>query len=1091
MRNGLWILLLVLGALLYLLLGEASAPPGDSTDRAQHEAAQEDADPNAALDKDLVEVGDKGSSARVVESEEDAIRGRVVGVDGFREVEVLAFEDSPSYEQVLRGQGELIARANVAENGGFHLPLSKDLEVTLCARGRYVWSEVVGPHRAGDVITLDGNLGAYVHGTVQGPQGGAAARLRFRATEGDIHFRQETLQDGSFEIRGLPAESPYTIIAVSDALAAGLERERSFPAGEDSSLDFALTTGGSVSGEVVDEHGNAIEGAEVDALIVDGIFGGESHTVREAVSDAQGFFRLDFLPTGTVALRARMEGRLESGLQELEVREGEVSSARLELSTGQVLAGRVTFSDDTPAEGARVHASFDPAFAKGVRALGALRGATAEALTNEQGQFTLSGLGGGPFVLRAQLEAQGPETTGHHRARLDGIDPSEPPKDLHLVLLPPMNLAGEVQDLGGVPLDTFYLLAERVVPGESFPVSTHSIARTFEEGVFLLEDLTAGEWQVRARAEGYGSSEVQTVTLPTQERLLFRLEPEAIVSGTVFGSDGHPISDARVRHFDGRDEEQIRASNIPGGAETRTDANGQYELRGLPSGSHRIQALAQDWVSPEPRSIDLTAGLVHEGVDFTLTRGGRISGEVWSDDGLAVGFIVVRLQFGASGSQSTNTSTDGQGRFHFDTVPAGVWILAAINPSSDIAGEDAQGTMAGLMKNSQFKQVTLEDGEHEQVVIGTPTTTGIDVSGRVTRAGEGVDGRVVAFYPGRGATLRDVTRASTDENGRFECRLARRGEYLVVVESVSPDPTYYRVIETRLEVDGHRPIEIELATGRIAGVVQLASGEPAVHAPVVLTPAARGRTDRIHNGHGSYQTTDSEGRFEVDDLGPGQYVLTAGGRVFTLPSADFAQTRVVIDLARGQAREDVRLVLPEPSSARCLVVDESGAPVPGATVHARREGGGIVDEMSLFVTGEEGTVLVTGLPPGTLTFEARDGARSSGPGQAVKLESGAQENVRLVLSSATRVTVHLRDATGPVAAEVRFLNKDGHDVGGLYTLADWSQWSDSEDHDPSVHTSGPIPPGSYTVVAIDGDRRAEKKITLAGEPSREVVLRLK
>ncbi|MCP3918436.1 MAG: sigma-70 family RNA polymerase sigma factor [bacterium] len=1025
-------------------------------------------------------------------------------------IEVLALHESRDYaelapllERARWDQGAartldrlLLARAPVSRLGEFELSLGERVDqVHLALRGDLLWAPATTRAVPGVPVELEAQRGARLRGHLIAPGGAPAAGVQLQVSAGVEGVDPPHLFDlaaatdaaGAFDLRGLPAGTGYTLVAFPIGLAGALRRSPSLRPGETHRLTIELDTGGTVRGEVVDGADAPMPGASVEALLLDGPFGGASHTVRTVVADEDGRFELAHVPAGEVALRARFPGRLETGRERVEVPLGGEAEARLVLGDGYTVRGRVSWAGGAPARGVVVRAGFDPAFARGMRALGALRGAEGRATSAADGSFVITGLGSGPFIVQAEEQRDG----APHRARQEAIDPEQEDEPLVLVLQPPLALKGQVVDTDGAPVRDFRVRAVRTASGDGFPVATQQITERVQDprGRFELPGLIAGPWRLEVAAPAFGTPPAVTVHLPQAAPLELTLAAAARASGVVVDGDGYAVPGARVRVDDGRGEQEVARSGLPAGPSVTTDAEGRFSLDALPAGDYALAAAADGFVSSSSEALRLEPGYAVEGIRLILTRGGRVTGEVWGDDGLVAGHRVILIRFGdTTGATSLQTVSDGGGLFSFDAVPPNLWVLAAIDPSANVVGDDSTSTAARLMGAAKFAQVNIEEGEHEHVILGTARTDGIDVHGSLTRLGAGVPERSIAFHPGRGAMLRGVVRCMTGDEGRFHLQLPRSGEYLVVVESPSPDPTRMRATEFRLAIDERSPVELELPAGRLAGLIQTADGAPARGAPIVLVPAVPARTDRIHNGQTAYLTSDHEGRFEVDELGPGEYVLQVGGRVFTVPDVRFARVRQLVTLGAGEERDDLIVTLPDPASARVQVVDADGQPVSGATVYARAADGELLDTLSLELTDALGFVRCAGLPPGELRFSARDRKRSSAESQLVRVGPGASAELRLTLVAATKIQVHLRNAGGPSGGSVRVLDGDGHEFGARYTMADYQDWSDSQQVDPSEYWSGPLPPGRYRVVASDGARSAERELTVNGEPVRELTL---
>ena len=161
----------------------------------------------------------------------------------------------------------------------------------------------------------------------------------------------------------------------------------------------------------------------------------------------------------------------------------------------------------------------------------------------------------------------------------------------------------------------------------------------------------------------------------------------------------------------------------------RTDASGYFDLQGLAGGSYLTVLLAAPY-RPVTRAVALAAGWAV--VDVTLYGRGTVSSRV-------LGGERRRPQAGApvalarpDGTIERTTVTDWAGRFHFDEVDEGEWIL-----------------LSGAPRHLDGRQVVVvRAGElaGEDLVL----TALADVTGQIADAGDPIPGvRVAADRPRR------------------------------------------------------------------------------------------------------------------------------------------------------------------------------------------------------------------------------------------------------------------------------------------------------------------------------------------------------
>ncbi|MDE3156473.1 MAG: carboxypeptidase regulatory-like domain-containing protein [Acidobacteriota bacterium] len=168
-----------------------------------------------------------------------------------------------------------------------------------------------------------------------------------------------------------------------------------------------------------------------------------------------------------------------------------------------------------------------------------------------------------------------------------------------------------------------------------------------------------------------------------------------------------------------------------------------------------------------------------------------------------------------------------------------------------------------------------------------------------------------------------------------------------------------------------RPPRPQASTGAITGHVFAAdTGAPLRHASV----RALSRGSRAWAQAG----TDDQGRYAINDLPPGQYVITAskGGYV----SMQFGQARPLepvrpVDVSAGVTTERIDLVLPRGGVITGRIVDDLGQPVIDAVVSPLRSryvaGQRRLEPAGRFArTDDRGQYRIYGLGPGQYTVQA-------------------------------------------------------------------------------------------------------------------------
>jgi hypothetical protein len=260
-----------------------------------------------------------------------------------------------------------------------------------------------------------------------------------------------------------------------------------------------------------------------------------------------------------------------------------------------------------------------------------------------------------------------------------------------------------------------------------------------------------------------------------------------------------------------------------------------------------------------------------------------VSGRVADGDGQGVADVPVEID-GPDGH--VTTITDAMGGYIFDQVPVGDHTIKVTPP----AGYDSQveSIAVSVPPNSE---APIE--EQDFTIKALPT-----ISGSVTAGGEPVEGAVITAQASGGTTINTVTAA----DGSYHLGAVPSGDYTV---SVEPPDGYLSVGATSIgttvggeDVDG---VDFSLARpGVIGGVVSDGAGDP-LSGIALTVDTPDGPVDLV---------TDADGSYAVDDLAPGDYVVTVH-----VPDGDTAigaTEQAVTITAAGEAFADLDFAIAVP-----------------------------------------------------------------------------------------------------------------------------------------------------------------------------------
>lgn len=396
---------------------------------------------------------------------------------------------------------------------------------------------------------------------------------------------------------------------------------------------------------------------------------------------------------------------------------------------------------------------------------------------------------------------------------------------------PTVRIGGTVLDTDRKPLDAFRLMVFRRGGGEPEVIRFRGAAGVLDAQV----DTSAYAIAIDAARHARWFAGLRFVSGGTHDLGEVPMQRERVLRGRVVASaNGAPIADAGIKFVprSARAESSLEQLDHWSGTSAVTDADGRFELRGLPQHGIQLEVRAPGHAG---RSVGSPAGA--ERLDIELGVGATIEGSLTLASGEPVRGTV-RLVPTLHWLERMERQVDSLGGFRFDKLRSGAYMLVA-------------NTDAGAV---EMQTVSVADNEH--LVVELP----VDPLGRLS-------GSLAGLAETQSATIRVLRRgpdaywrnAGSFGNGLFEVNGIPDGDY--IIEADVGELSLERKVRM---VDGTATVHFEFDEGsRLTGKV-LAGNRPLPGVYVGVIPV---RPELPSGG----VRADSEGRFEVGRLPDGDY----------------------------------------------------------------------------------------------------------------------------------------------------------------------------------------------------------------------------
>lgn len=490
---------------------------------------------------------------------------------------------------------------------------------------------------------------------------------------------------------------------------------------------------------------------------------------------------------------------------------------------------------------------------------------------------------------------------------------SRPKKDIVVTMLLGGAIEGKVVDaVTNEPLDLFRIKRSRYdasfehLRDNTIYLPQQGKAFWNPEGKFRVSGLETGTYTLFSMAEGYAQSSAEGIKVELEKTttgVVIQQQPAGGIYGRVVDAIGRPIEGAKIVQ-----KTRMAVFEMYADALTTSDAKGEFEIGGLPSGTFTLEARHGDY-GPAERTVDVIKGEITQGVEFQLLEGASISGTVVAEADLQpIAGVTVRLRVGPRDPDAftpffggTVNETDPKGHFQFTKLKSGTYFLTVSAP--DFPDETMDDVM--LEENEAVEDLIIKLSQGGSLVGTVRDHTGKPVA----------DAHVGA------ASALMQKGAKGDEEGNYAITGLKQGKYLV---NASHARTAARGIDSEnyyVQIEEGKETRLDIVVGgslKVYGKVT-SGGEPQPGLEILFLSSTKtvAGTNRylqreVH--------TDADGYYEIGNLKPGGYTLI----VVSVP--------LLTEILLANADVEKNFELPEGSVTGRVVDAETGKPIEGAKV---------------------------------------------------------------------------------------------------------------------------------------------------------------
>jgi RNA polymerase sigma factor (sigma-70 family) len=657
-------------------------------------------------------------------------------------------------------------------------------------------------------------------------------------------------------------------------------------------------------------------------------------------ADGAGLVRIEGLPRGTVLTAlAESAGLIPVRLPGLRIPEnGLLDLGDLILGAGQRLEFVVMDTAGRPLQGAEVALHRASGAMTGT---GDLRGRpwnlppSARAVADAEGRLAFESLA--PSMYFAVAGAKGFARRTLDVYAQEGIARGP----VRMVLRPGSTLGGTVRGADGRPRPGVAVISRFSYAPAQAPFADYDFAAstTDAEGRYLLEGLMAGWQELEVDLPSGPRLAAGTVEVPGVIVFDIRIPGGASVRGRVLDdATSAPVAGASVR---------LSVKSGTAVADIETGADGTFAVEDLPPGIldpiavHRRGYLSlpdPPSYPPTERPIVLASGSSSD-VEIRLKTGAVVRGHVLTSAGAPV--AGAKVEFFSPMRRIPAGRSGADGGFRLECLPAGRGMIRAAADEGyprDFPTNWYQALQDGTAPAAWTVDVPpVGEVVKDLVLFSNGSVEGVVVDGE----GNPVPGTMVGIGRSDFSTADGLIGAATDEGGRFRLPSVRPGDGLVAA-AYGPRRAAGKSAPFRLEEGGvvrdlRVPVSATPGGATLAGVVRRADGGDLSGAllwrvsgrnPAGTPPAWRlGMIGVLH-------PVGPGGTFRMEEVAAGTTTL------FATAEGCATGASAVLEVAAGETREGIEIVLKPGKVLAGQARDGAGHPIAGCGIEVWRATGG-------------------------------------------------------------------------------------------------------------------------------------------------------